>query len=152
MVSAQVCPTAEVLTSGVPSPATRRSPWTPARLHDHGECERRRRKISRTDRGTVPSSSYRDLSYATLARLWSSRWLLTESSPQTFATMISLGEMVSHLPLPGGHITLAQRFVDPAFSFTSASRFVPLHDAFTDLWSSKSGMAVRLHLGSRSPR
>jgi amino acid transporter len=26
--------------------------------------------------------------------------------------------MVAFLPLPGGHITLAARFVDPAFSFT----------------------------------
>ena len=32
--------------------------------------------------------------------------------------MISLGEMVSYLPLPGGHITMAERFVDPAWSFT----------------------------------
>ena len=26
--------------------------------------------------------------------------------------------MVAYLPLPGGHIKLAERFVDPAFSFT----------------------------------
>jgi len=32
--------------------------------------------------------------------------------------MVSLGEMVSYLPIPGGHIKLAERFVDPAFSFT----------------------------------
>ena len=32
-------------------------------------------------------------------------------------TQVSLGEMVAYLPLPGGHITLAERFVDPAFSF-----------------------------------
>lgn len=31
--------------------------------------------------------------------------------------MISLGEMVSYLPIPGGHIKLAERFVNPAFSF-----------------------------------
>jgi amino acid permease len=30
---------------------------------------------------------------------------------------LSLGEMVSYLPIPGGHIKLAERFVDPAFSF-----------------------------------
>jgi hypothetical protein len=30
---------------------------------------------------------------------------------------VSLGEMVSYLPIPGGHIKLAERFVDPAFSF-----------------------------------
>ncbi|KAI0639339.1 amino acid permease [Trametes polyzona] len=34
-----------------------------------------------------------------------------------YSVMISLGEMVAYLPLPGGHITLAERFVDPAFSF-----------------------------------
>lgn len=32
--------------------------------------------------------------------------------------MISLGEMVAYLPVPGGHITLAERFVNPAWSFT----------------------------------
>jgi hypothetical protein len=32
--------------------------------------------------------------------------------------MITLGEMVAFLPIPGGHIKLAERFVDPAFSFT----------------------------------
>ena len=31
---------------------------------------------------------------------------------------ISLGEMVAYLPIPGGHIKLAERFVDPALSFT----------------------------------
>ncbi|KAE9410882.1 amino acid permease [Gymnopus androsaceus JB14] len=34
-----------------------------------------------------------------------------------FATMISLGEMVAYLPITGGHIKLAERFVNPAFSF-----------------------------------
>ncbi|KAK7692232.1 hypothetical protein QCA50_003857 [Cerrena zonata] len=34
-----------------------------------------------------------------------------------YAVMVSLGEMVSYLPLPGGHITLAERYVDSAFSF-----------------------------------
>jgi yeast amino acid transporter len=32
--------------------------------------------------------------------------------------MISLGEMIAYLPIPGGHIKLAERFVDPALSFT----------------------------------
>ncbi|TNY18711.1 amino acid permease [Rhodotorula diobovata] len=32
-----------------------------------------------------------------------------------WAMMISLGEMISHLPLAGGHVTLASRLVDPAF-------------------------------------
>ncbi|GJE90155.1 amino acid permease [Phanerochaete sordida] len=35
-----------------------------------------------------------------------------------FAVMISLGEMISYLPVPGGHITLAERFVDQSWSFT----------------------------------
>ncbi|EIM83349.1 amino acid permease [Stereum hirsutum FP-91666 SS1] len=35
-----------------------------------------------------------------------------------YSVMISLGEMVAFLPIPGGHIKLAERFVDPAFSFT----------------------------------
>ncbi|KAF8203089.1 amino acid permease [Pholiota molesta] len=35
-----------------------------------------------------------------------------------FSVMVSLGEMVAFLPIPGGHIKLAERFVDPAFSFT----------------------------------
>eukprot|EP00914_Ancora_sagittata_P015549 GHVO01030856.1.p1 GENE.GHVO01030856.1~~GHVO01030856.1.p1 ORF type:complete len:498 (+),score=21.02 GHVO01030856.1:1-1494(+) len=34
-----------------------------------------------------------------------------------WATMVSLGEMVAYLPIPGGHIKLAERFVDSAFSF-----------------------------------
>jgi len=32
--------------------------------------------------------------------------------------MVSLGEMIAFFPLPGGHIRLAERFVDPALSFT----------------------------------
>ena len=36
----------------------------------------------------------------------------------TYTVMISLGEMVAFLPIPGGHIKMAERFVDPAFSFT----------------------------------
>jgi len=35
-----------------------------------------------------------------------------------YSVMLSLGEMVAYLPIPGGHIKLAERFVDPAFSFT----------------------------------
>jgi amino acid transporter len=31
--------------------------------------------------------------------------------------MVSLGEMVAHLPIAGGHITLARRFVTPALGF-----------------------------------
>jgi hypothetical protein len=32
-------------------------------------------------------------------------------------SQVSLGEMVSYLPIPGGHIKLAERFVNGAFSF-----------------------------------
>ncbi|KAG0140635.1 hypothetical protein CROQUDRAFT_664942 [Cronartium quercuum f. sp. fusiforme G11] len=32
--------------------------------------------------------------------------------------MASLGEMIAHLPIAGGHVTLARRFVDPSLSFT----------------------------------
>lgn len=35
-----------------------------------------------------------------------------------YCVMVTLGEMVAFLPIPGGHIKLAERFVDPAFSFT----------------------------------
>ncbi|KAL0575811.1 hypothetical protein V5O48_006165 [Marasmius crinis-equi] len=34
-----------------------------------------------------------------------------------WSVMNSLGEMVSYLPIPGGHIKLSERFVDPALSF-----------------------------------
>ncbi|KAG8706833.1 hypothetical protein FRC09_002180 [Ceratobasidium sp. 395] len=34
-----------------------------------------------------------------------------------YAVMISLGEMIAYLPISGGHIRLAERFVNPAFSF-----------------------------------
>jgi amino acid permease len=32
--------------------------------------------------------------------------------------MVSLGEMIAYLPLPGGPIMLAERFVDSAWAFT----------------------------------
>ncbi|KAI9362010.1 amino acid permease [Zopfochytrium polystomum] len=34
-----------------------------------------------------------------------------------FAVTTALGEMAAFLPLPGGHLTLAKRFVDPSLSF-----------------------------------
>ena len=34
-----------------------------------------------------------------------------------YSVMVCLGELVSHLPVAGGHITLARRFVSPAFAF-----------------------------------
>jgi amino acid transporter len=33
------------------------------------------------------------------------------------AVMVSLGEMIAYLPIAGGHIKLAERFVNPALSF-----------------------------------
>jgi hypothetical protein len=41
--------------------------------------------------------------------------------PVERCSQISLGEMISYLPIPGGHIKLAERFVDPAFSFVRDS-------------------------------
>lgn len=35
-----------------------------------------------------------------------------------YCVMVALGEMISHLPIAGGHLTLAKRYVDPALSFT----------------------------------
>lgn len=59
--------------------------------------------------------------------------------------MISLGEMVAYLPVPGGHIKLADRFVDPAFAFTLGWNYVsrldlsggtrPINDVFCLLLS-----------------
>ncbi|GAA6000783.1 hypothetical protein JCM10207_004658 [Rhodosporidiobolus poonsookiae] len=34
-----------------------------------------------------------------------------------YAVMVALGEMSSHLPIPGGTVTLAARFVDPCFGW-----------------------------------
>ncbi|KAF8203090.1 amino acid permease [Pholiota molesta] len=34
-----------------------------------------------------------------------------------YCVMVSVGEMIAFLPITGGHIKLAERFVDPAFSF-----------------------------------
>ncbi|KAI0769430.1 amino acid permease [Trametes elegans] len=34
-----------------------------------------------------------------------------------YAMMMCLGEMAAFLPIPGGHLTFAERFVDPAWSF-----------------------------------
>lgn len=41
-----------------------------------------------------------------------------------YSVMISLGEMIAFLPLPGGHIKLAERFVDPALSFAIGWNYV----------------------------
>lgn len=42
----------------------------------------------------------------------------------TYAVMMCLGEMASFLPMPGGHIRLANRFVNPALSFTLGWNYV----------------------------
>ncbi|KAF9231741.1 amino acid permease [Melanogaster broomeanus] len=34
-----------------------------------------------------------------------------------YCVMITVGEMIAYLPVAGGHIKLAERFVDPAFAF-----------------------------------
>ena len=41
-----------------------------------------------------------------------------------YSVMISLGEMIAYLPIPGGHIALAARFVDPALSFAVGWNYV----------------------------
>jgi hypothetical protein len=51
----------------------------------------------------------------------SSRFLVSPVHPLNICSQVSLGEMVSYLPIPGGHIKLAERFVDPAFSFVRDS-------------------------------
>jgi amino acid transporter len=59
--------------------------------------------------------------------------------------MISLGEMVAYLPLPGGHIMLADRFVDPAFAFTLGWNYVSLFrfaSAFLYSWLMERLFAV----------
>ncbi|BGP52143.1 hypothetical protein JCM10450v2_008114 [Rhodotorula kratochvilovae] len=44
-----------------------------------------------------------------------------------YAVMVSLGEMIAHLPIAGGHITLARRFASPALGFANAAKPLPLH-------------------------
>ncbi|KAH7920398.1 hypothetical protein BV22DRAFT_1133109 [Leucogyrophana mollusca] len=40
-----------------------------------------------------------------------------------YCVMISVGEMIAYLPIPGGHIKLAERFVDPSFAFAMGWNF-----------------------------
>jgi hypothetical protein len=49
-------------------------------------------------------------------------WSLSVSTKPRHAlsylsSQVSLGEMIAFLPLPGGFIKLAERFIDPAFAF-----------------------------------
>ncbi|EGN94272.1 hypothetical protein SERLA73DRAFT_96338 [Serpula lacrymans var. lacrymans S7.3] len=41
----------------------------------------------------------------------------------SYCVMISIGEMIAYLPIAGGHIKLAERFIDPAFSFALGWNF-----------------------------
>lgn len=45
--------------------------------------------------------------------------------------MISLGEMIAYLPLPGGQIMLAERFVDEAWAFTLGWIYCASHEHFS---------------------
>lgn len=47
-----------------------------------------------------------------------SAFMAVDSSINLTNPQISVGEMIAFLPIPGGHIKLAERFVDPALSFT----------------------------------
>lgn len=48
--------------------------------------------------------------------------------------------MIAYLPLPGGHIKLAERFVNPALSFAMVSRLV--HTMSPSLKISTTGMEL----------
>ena len=60
-------------------------------------------------------------------------------------SMISLGEMISYLPVPGGHITLAERFVDPAWSFTLGWNSCELPCEYVEKNSILIGRRVQLY-------
>ncbi|KAN0082947.1 amino acid-polyamine-Organocation superfamily protein [Tylopilus felleus] len=75
-----------------------------------------------------------------------------------FATMISLGEMSAFLPLPGGFIKLAERFVDPAFAFATGWNYwcqwtltlpaeLAAAAAIIQLWDKTTNSAVWVSLG-----
>ncbi|KAI0307841.1 amino acid permease [Multifurca ochricompacta] len=59
-----------------------------------------------------------------------------------YSVMISLGEMISYLPVPGGHIKLAERFVDPAFSFWTFALPAELSAAavLIDFWDKNTNL------------
>ena len=49
-----------------------------------------------------------------------SLWFLATDKPHPASGVlgkISLGEMAAFLPIPGGHLTFAERFVDAPWSF-----------------------------------
>ncbi|OAV89580.1 hypothetical protein PTTG_08449 [Puccinia triticina 1-1 BBBD Race 1] len=67
--------------------------------------------------------------------------------------MCSLGEMIAHLPIPGGHLALADRFFSPSLSFTLGwsywylwSMTLPTELSasalFVGFWTEKVNMAI----------
>lgn len=51
-----------------------------------------------------------------------------------YCVMISLGEMIAYLPIPGGHIALAERFVDPGWAFAMVRIFDIPYEFLVDVW------------------
>jgi amino acid transporter len=60
----------------------------------------------------VGTICYSIMVYSSTSLLNTRQWLISDG------LQVSLGEMIAYLPIPGGHIMLAERFVDGAFSFT----------------------------------
>lgn len=44
-------------------------------------------------------------------------WRNCKNIPTYCGSCLTLFQQVAYLPIPGGHIKLSERFVDPAFSF-----------------------------------
>ena len=66
--------------------------------------------------------------------------------------MVSLGEMISYLPVPGGHITLAERFVDQAWSFTLGWNYCTSPRAHVAKCTTDLRAASRVQLDNHSSR
>ncbi|ODO11063.1 hypothetical protein I350_01665 [Cryptococcus amylolentus CBS 6273] len=58
--------------------------------------------------------------------------------------MVSVGEMIAFYPVPGGHIRLAERFVDPALAFTMGYNMIV--SSFVSLPSELSAGAVLINM------
>ena len=54
--------------------------------------------------------------------------------------MVSLGEMIAYLPLPGGQIMLAERFVDEAWAFTLGWIYCESHEISSPIRSNVSSL------------
>ena len=52
-------------------------------------------------------------------RPWSRYLHEFQAQSLNFFLQLSLGEMTAFLPLPGGFIKLAERFIDPAYAFAT---------------------------------